>query len=242
MRLGVGDTFHPTHVGVYFGEPGVEVDDPYFGGEGPRPHRLHPLRRLHGRLPLRRQEHARPQLPLPGRAGRRDRPPRARGHRRACRCAGGGYDGHDAAARRPGCAARRARSPPSRSCSPPACSARCKLLLGPQGGGRAARPLGPPRRRRAHQLRGDPGRAGEDGGLDYSEGIAITSSIHPDAITHIEPVRYPPGSNAMGLLATILVDGGGTVPRQAALPRQGPAPPAASSCGRCRSGAGRSRP
>lgn len=50
--------------------------------------------------------------------------------------------------------------------------------------------------------------------VDYSEGVAITSSIHPEPHTHIEPVRYPPGSNAMGLLATILVDGGGRIPRQ----------------------------
>ena len=49
---------------------------------------------------------------------------------------------------------------------------------------------------------------------DYSKGVAITSSIHPNPHTHIEPVRYPPGSNAMGLLATVLVDGGGNIPRQ----------------------------
>jgi cholesterol oxidase len=47
----------------------------------------------------------------------------------------------------------------------------------------------------------------------FSEGVAITSSFHPDADTHIEPVRYGPGSNAMGLLSTLLVDGGGRVPR-----------------------------
>jgi cholesterol oxidase len=47
----------------------------------------------------------------------------------------------------------------------------------------------------------------------FSEGVAITSSFHPDADTHIEPVRYGPGSNAMGLLTTMLVDGGGRVPR-----------------------------
>lgn len=34
-EIGAGDTFHPTPVGVYFGEPGVTVDDPYFGGDGP---------------------------------------------------------------------------------------------------------------------------------------------------------------------------------------------------------------
>jgi len=34
-ELGVGDTFTPTRVGVFFGEPGVEVPDPFFEGEGP---------------------------------------------------------------------------------------------------------------------------------------------------------------------------------------------------------------
>ncbi|WP_437126394.1 GMC oxidoreductase [Nocardia mangyaensis] len=36
--LDVADTFHRTHVGVFFneGKEGVEVDDPYFGGVGPR--------------------------------------------------------------------------------------------------------------------------------------------------------------------------------------------------------------
>lgn len=51
--------------------------------------------------------------------------------------------------------------------------------------------------------------------VDYSKGIAITSSIYPDEDTHIEPVRYPAGSDAMGsLAASSLIDGGGNVPRQ----------------------------
>jgi cholesterol oxidase len=33
--IGVGDTFRPTRVGVFLGEPGKTVADPYFGGEGP---------------------------------------------------------------------------------------------------------------------------------------------------------------------------------------------------------------
>ncbi len=48
---------------------------------------------------------------------------------------------------------------------------------------------------------------------DFTIGVAITSSIHPDERTHIEPVRYGKGSNAMGLLATVMTDGGGRVPR-----------------------------
>ncbi len=43
---------------------------------------------------------------------------------------------------------------------------------------------------------------------DYTEGVAITSSWHPDEHTHIEPVRYGKGSNAMGLLNTVMTDGG----------------------------------
>ncbi len=52
---------------------------------------------------------------------------------------------------------------------------------------------------------------------DFSEGVAITSSFHPTADTHIEPCRYGPGSNAIGLLQTLLTDGaggqGGDLPR-----------------------------
>jgi cholesterol oxidase len=43
---------------------------------------------------------------------------------------------------------------------------------------------------------------------DYTEGVAITSSWHPDENTHIEPCRYGKGSNAMGLLNTMLTRGG----------------------------------
>ena len=43
--------------------------------------------------------------------------------------------------------------------------------------------------------------------LDLTHGVAITSSIHPTADTHIEPVRYGKGSNAMGLLQTLMTDG-----------------------------------
>jgi len=34
-ELGVGDTYKKTPVGVFFGEPGKTVPDPFFGGEGP---------------------------------------------------------------------------------------------------------------------------------------------------------------------------------------------------------------
>lgn len=50
-------------------------------------------------------------------------------------------------------------------------------------------------------------------GSDFTKGVAITSSIHPTPDTHVEPVRYGKGSNSMGMLQTLMVDGGGRVPR-----------------------------
>ncbi len=43
--------------------------------------------------------------------------------------------------------------------------------------------------------------------------MAITSSIHPNDHTHIEPVRYGKGSNAMGALSVLQVPYGGRAPR-----------------------------
>jgi hypothetical protein len=42
---------------------------------------------------------------------------------------------------------------------------------------------------------------------DLSQGIAIGSGIYIDEHTHIEAVRYPNGSDVMGLLTTMLTDG-----------------------------------
>ena len=60
--------------------------------------------------------------------------------------------------------------------------------------------------------------------LDLTHGVAITSSIHPTSDTHVEPVRYGKGSNAMGLLQTLMTDGSGPggsdVPRFKQLLRQ----------------------
>ncbi|MEU5421867.1 GMC family oxidoreductase [Streptomyces sp. NPDC020667] len=52
--------------------------------------------------------------------------------------------------------------------------------------------------------------------VDFTRGVAITSSIHPNANTHIEPVRYGKGSNAMGTLSILQVPVGTRVPRAVA--------------------------
>jgi cholesterol oxidase len=43
---------------------------------------------------------------------------------------------------------------------------------------------------------------------DFAQGVAITSSIHPDPQTHVEVVRYGRGQSAMLGLTTPMVDGG----------------------------------
>lgn len=65
--------------------------------------------------------------------------------------------------------------------------------------------------------------------LRLAEGVAITSSFHPDEDTHVENVRYGPGSNAMGLLSTLLVDGGGRRPRWLRFLAQAAADPRAAA-------------
>ena len=43
--------------------------------------------------------------------------------------------------------------------------------------------------------------------LDYTDGIAISSSMHPDDHTHVEPVRYSRGSDLIKFLAAPMADG-----------------------------------
>lgn len=45
--------------------------------------------------------------------------------------------------------------------------------------------------------------------VDMSKGIAIGSGIHIDQFTHIEATRYSRGSDVLGLIATMLVNGKG---------------------------------
>ena len=55
---GYASSFRPTQVGIFFGEPGVEVPDPYFDGQGPPRQGLYALWGMHGWLPRERQEYA----------------------------------------------------------------------------------------------------------------------------------------------------------------------------------------
>ena len=52
-----------------------------------------------------------------------------------------------------------------------------------------------------------------DKDVDLTDGVAITSKVALDEHTHLEPVRYSTGSDALSPLSTLLTDGGGSVPR-----------------------------
>jgi cholesterol oxidase len=87
-EMGVGDTFGVAPVGVFFGregrkEPGVAADDPVLRRRGSCTPRLRRVRGVHDRMPAGREEHARQELPVPRRKGRRGGAPGDHGHRGA---------------------------------------------------------------------------------------------------------------------------------------------------------------
>jgi cholesterol oxidase len=211
QRLHAQDTFEPTPVAVYFGTPGETVDDPYFGGTGPS--RTGCV--LCGGCMTGCRHNAKNRLDtsylhLAEGNGARIYPEHEVVDVRPLD--GGGYE---VTTVRPGAWVRRRRRVFTASQVVFAAGAlgTSKLLLRLREAGRlihlSAR-LGRHFRTNSEALVGATAR-GTD--VDYSQGVAITSSFRPDSHTHIEPVRYERGSNAMGLLSTIMVDGGGRVPR-----------------------------
>lgn len=49
--------------------------------------------------------------------------------------------------------------------------------------------------------------------IDLSKGIGASSSVFPDEHTQVQVDRMPSGSNSLAFLLTLMVDGGGRVPR-----------------------------
>ena len=56
------------------------------------------------------------------------------------------------------------------------------------------------------------GSVARDSKVNFSKGIAITSIFTADAVTRIEPVRYPEGSDLMRMLAAPLISNGHEIP------------------------------
>jgi cholesterol oxidase len=210
-RMGVAETYHRTPVGVFFGEPGNEVPDPYFGGEGPpRTGCVACGGCMVGCRFGAKNTLDTNYLYLAEKRGARVHPER---HVVSLRPIAGGYE---VLTERPGAWIR--SRPSAFTAQQVVLSAgvlgTLRLLFDMKESGALpglSERLGDVVRTNSEAILGAATRKVV---RDYSKGVAITSSIHPDANTHIEPVRYPKGSNAMGMLATILVDGGGGIPRQ----------------------------
>lgn len=211
-HFGVADTYQPTPVAVYFGENGIDAPDPYFGGAGP-------VRtgctgcggcmvgcRFNAKNTLDRN-----YLHLAEQAGAEVFP-----NTTVTDVKPAGDGSYTLETERAGSWIRKqARTfTADQVIFSAGALGTTRLLLQLRQTGSLPR-LSP---RIGHTTRTNSeailGATARSNAVDYSEGVAITSSIHPEPHTHIEPVRYPRGSNAMGLLATILVDGGGRIPRQ----------------------------
>ncbi len=212
-RMGRGETFHPTQVGVYFGEvPGKETEDPFFGGAGPRRATCTECGSCmtgcrNGAKNMLTENY----LYLAERAGARIMPMATVAAVRP------GPDGYTVEVRRIASFGRRRQTLTAQQVVFAAGTyGTQKLLHRMKATGalpRLSERLGAVTRTNSEAILGV--ERFRSRGEDHTRGVAITSSFHPDDRTHIEPTRYGPGSNAMGLLRSLLVDGGGRAPRWA---------------------------
>ncbi|UPK65345.1 GMC family oxidoreductase [Rhodococcus pyridinivorans] len=211
--MGVGETFIQTPVGVFFGEPGRTVADPYFGGVGPdRTGCIECGECMTGCRHGAKNTLVKNYLGLAERAGAEIVPLTTVTDLR--QAADGTWD---VITERTGAWVRKRRRTYS--------AAHVVLAAGTWGTQHLLHHLkdtgalpelsdkvGELTRTNSESIVGA-GKMRIDPGLKLTEGVAITSSFHPTPDTHIEPVRYGKGSNAMGLLQTLMTDGDGRTPR-----------------------------
>ncbi|WP_089155188.1 FAD-dependent oxidoreductase [Micromonospora sp. NBS 11-29] len=210
-RMGVAHTFRPTPVGVHIGRPGQRVADPYFGGVGPdRTGCSHCGSCMTGCRHGAKNTLVKNYLWLAERLGAQVHPLTTVTAVRPEEA--GGYAVHT---ERTGAWLRKRRAVIHADQVVFAAGALGTQRLLHEMKATGALPALSPRlgeltRTNSEAILGASVASGaaRRRGLDFSEGVAITSSFHPDAQTHIEPVRYGKGSNAMGLLQSLLVDGG----------------------------------
>ena len=215
--MGVGDTFHPTPVGVFFGGPQADPErsegDPYFGGVGPD---RNPCRScgecMTGCRHNAKNTLVKNYLYLAERSGAVVLPLTT--VTRVSPRDGGGYDVRVRFTK-----AKLARRSATRTLTAEqvvfsaSALGTQRLLHRMRDEGhlpRISARLGHLSRTNSESILGA---IAPDTSVDYSEGVAITSSFHPDEDTHIEPVRYGRGSNLMALMQTVLTDGDGPAPR-----------------------------
>ena len=202
-KMGVGDTFRLTPVGVYFGESGVSKADPYFGGVGPtRTGCINCGECMTGCRHGAKNTLVKNYLYLAEKNGAQVIAERT----------------VTDIAKRDGYYQIRMRKSSSSGMGRQYINAEqvivaagalgtAKLLqrVRAQGNlqGMSDR-LGYLSRTNSESLLGVVARKKD---VDYSQGSAITSSFFPDAHTHVESVRYGKGSNFMALLESVAASG-----------------------------------
>jgi cholesterol oxidase len=215
-ELGVGDTYKKTPVGVYFGEPGVTVPDPFFGGEGPDRTGCRECGRCMVGCPHgSKNTLVKNYLYLAEKSGARVMAERTVVDVRPLGD-GSGKDGYEVESVRSGAWLRKERR-----------------VQRARGVVVAAGPLGTNKLLQRCRLNGSLGRISarlgelvrtnsesilmvtvpEDYPDDLTKRVAITSSIYPDPNTHIETVTYGNDGDSMHRLYTLLVGDGTRVTR-----------------------------
>jgi cholesterol oxidase len=212
QELATEESFRLTEVGVFFGEPGKEVPDPYFEGQGParsgctycgacmvgcRENAKNTLVKNYLYLAERQGVEVRAQCevvdiqPIP---------------------AGNGVEGsYVVAFRRPSLfrSGRLQRVRAGGVVLSAGALGTLSLLLRCRDETRSlpllSRHLGSNVRTNSEALLGVTAR---DDQADYSKGVAITSIFQADPVTHVEPVRYPEGFTLMRMLAAPLIEAG----------------------------------
>jgi cholesterol oxidase len=215
-QLGVGETYKHTPVGIYFGERGRTVADPYFGGEGPeRTGCLLCGRCMVGCVHGAKNTLVKNYLYFAERVGAQVMPERTVIDVRPLGAADGS-DGYEVESVRSGAWLRKERR-----------------VQRARGVVVAAGPLGTNKLLQSCRLKGSlpaiSARLGElvrtnsesiltvtvpeDYPDDLIKRVAITSSIYPDSNTHIETVTYGDDGDSMRLLYTLLTGDGTRVTR-----------------------------
>jgi cholesterol oxidase len=195
--LGREEHFAPTEVGVYFGEPGKRVPDPYFGGEGPdrvgctgcgacmtgcRVGAKNTLDFNYLYLAERRGAEV-----LSEREVKAVRPLPKGGYRLETDASLGGRDRQDFTADRVVFAGGVMGTVPLL----------LRMRQDPEGLPNLSPRVGDHVRTNSEALFGVIAPDRQD---DFSKGVAITSILHTDAHSHLEPCRYASGSGFFRLL------------------------------------------
>jgi cholesterol oxidase len=220
-EIGVEDTYAKTRVGVFLGEPGRTVPDPYFGGAGPdRTGCVRCGRCMVGCPHNAKNTLVKNYLYLAERAGARILPDRMVTEVRPLG-APDGSEGYEVTTERPGAWLRRDRRRfTARGVVVAAGALGTNRLL-------AAARLSGALPRLSHRL-GELVRTNSEailavtlppGAPDITRRVSITGSIYPDPDTHIETVVYGEAGDSISGLYTLLVGDGTRVTRPLKLAR-----------------------